>query len=193
MGSKLRVGVDLDGVVADFVTGWITRYNADFGTRLRPSDAVEWHAPSRMTHFGSTGGFWRWARTAGPDGHSLFRDLPVYPGARDGLAGLTRLAHVVVVTTKPQWGIADTLAWLGDLDLPLREVHITDDKTTVDCAMYVEDSMHHLAQLRRGRPHAVVCRWVRPWNAPVDGCLDVEEWGDVHVVARELARRGFSP
>jgi len=34
-----------------------------------------------------------------------------------------------------------------------------------------------------------VCRWVRPWNSPVDGCLDVDAWADVHVVVRELARR----
>ena len=57
MGSQLRVGVDLDGVVADFVTGWITRYNTEFGARLRVADAVEWHAAARMTHFGSMSKF----------------------------------------------------------------------------------------------------------------------------------------
>ena len=189
MVSQLRVGVDLDGVVADFVTGWITRYNADFGARLQVADAVEWHAAARMTHFGSMSKFWDWARTAGPDGYSLFRDLPVYDGAVQGLRALQRLAHVVIITTKPQWGVVDTLAWLGELRLPLREVHVTDDKADVDCAVYVEDSTQHLARLRARRPGSVVCRWVRPWNSPVDGCLDVDAWADVHVVVRELARR----
>lgn len=189
MGPQLRVGIDLDGVVADFVTGWISRYNAEFGTRLRVADAVEWHAAARMTHFGSMSRFWDWARTAGPDERTLFRDLPVYPGAVDGLRALQRLAHVVIVSTKPKWAVSDTLGWLGDLGLPLREVHITDDKAGVECAMYVEDSTHHLSQLRRRHPGSVVCRWVRPWNSPIDGCLDVDSWADVHVVAQELTAR----
>lgn len=189
MGPQLRVGIDLDGVVADFVTGWISRYNAEFGARLRAADAVEWRAAARMTHFGSTSRFWAWARAAGPDGHTLFRHLPAYPGAVEGLRALQRLAHVVIVTTKPRWAISDTLGWLGDLGLPLREVHITDDKAGVECAVYVEDSLHHLAQLRRRRAGSVVCRWVRPWNSPVEGCLDVHTWQDVHIVVRELAAR----
>ena len=35
----MRLGIDLDGVVADFNAGWITRYNTDFGTAI-PLDAV---------------------------------------------------------------------------------------------------------------------------------------------------------
>lgn len=189
MPSALRIGVDLDGVVADFVSGWVQRYNAEFGTRLRVCDAVEWHAATRMTHFSSSREFWRWARHAGPDGRSLFRVLPLYPGAVDGLRELLRLAHVVVLTTKPQWAVADTLSWLGGLELPLREVHVTADKTTVDCHVYVEDSPRHLGALRRRRPEAVVCRWVRSWNSVLAGCLDVDSWEDVHVVVRELAGR----
>lgn len=188
MGPQLRVAVDLDGVVADFAGGWIARYNAEFGTDLQVADAVEWHAGSRLTHFGSPRLFWRWARSAGEGGTSLFRGLPPYPGAVDGLRELQRLAHVVVLTTKPGWAVPDTLSWLGELALPLREVHITDDKPSVAAAVYVEDSPDQLAALRRGRPGAVVCRWVRPWNAPVDGVVDVESWADVHVVVRELRR-----
>jgi hypothetical protein len=35
----------------------------------------------------------------------------------------------------------------------------------------------------------VVCRWVRPWNCALAGCLDVDSWEDVHVVVRELTSR----
>jgi 5'(3')-deoxyribonucleotidase len=192
MPSALRIGVDLDGVVADFVSGWVRRYNTEFGTRLRVHDAVGWDAAAELTHFSSMGEFWRWARCAGPDGRSLFRDLPRYPGAVDGLRELQRLGHVVVLTSKPQWAVADTLAWLGELNLPLREVHVTTDKAAVDCRVYLEDSPEQLADLRRRRPDAVVCRWVRPWNHAMDGCLDVDSWADVHVVMRELASGRWS-
>jgi 5'(3')-deoxyribonucleotidase len=189
-GGGLRVGVDLDGVVADFARGWVNRYNAQFGTAITLAQATAWHAPAELTHFGSMAGFWQWARTAGDGpGRSLFRDLGTYPDAMDGLRDLLTLAHVVVLTAKPRWAISDTLAWLADLRLPLPEVHVTYHKAAVDCDVYFEDAPHHLEQLRAQRPGAVVCRWVRPWNRPVPGCVDVSGFEDALVVVRELRLR----
>lgn len=185
MGS-LRVGVDLDGVVSDFTGGWLRRYNAAFGTNLSVDQVTAWDSTTELTGF-TKSEFWQWVRTAGDGGRSLFAALEPYPGAVEGLRRLLDAAHVVILTTKPAWAIPDTLHWLSTLDLPLREVHITTDKTAVDCDVYVEDSPKHLAALRRNRRDSVVCRWVRPWNRPLDGVVDVEDFADVLVVVRSLA------
>jgi 5'(3')-deoxyribonucleotidase len=187
--GMLRVGVDLDGVVADFTGGWIGLYNAAFGASLRPEQVDAWDAPAELTRFGSMTGFWRWARTAGDGGRSLFASLVPYDGAVDGLRRLIDAAHVAIITTKPAWAIPDTLGWLARLDLPLREVHITSDKPSVPCDVYVEDSPKQLAALRRRQPEALVCRWVQPWNEPLDGVVDVEDFEDVMVVVRSLTAR----
>lgn len=186
---SLRVGVDLDGVVADFTGGWISRYNAAFGARLHPRQVTSWDAPAELTRFGAMREFWRWARTCGDEGRTLFSALEPYPDAVAGLRKLLDAAHVAIITTKPHWAIPDTLHWLSELELPLREVHITDDKPSVACDVYVEDSPHQLAELRRRRPDAVVCRWVQPWNRPVEGAVDVDDFDDVLVVVRALAAR----
>ena len=185
-GGKLRVGVDLDGVVADFNGGWTRLYNAQFGSALTADQVTAWDAPEALTHFDSMTGFWRWARTAGGNGRSLFAELKPYPGAVNGLRALLDAAHVAIITTKPAWAIPDTLHWLARLGLPLREVHITSDKPSVPCEVYLEDSPIQLAALRRHRPEAVVCRFVRPWNRPVDGCVDVTDFDDFLVVVQEL-------
>jgi hypothetical protein len=46
-----------------------------------------------------------------------------------------------------------------------------------------------LAALRRRRPDSVVCRFVRPWNSPIGGCVDVTDLDDLMVVVSELTLR----
>src|SRR5262249_15264950 len=159
ISSKIRVGVDLDGVVADFTGGWIRLYNAQFGAEVMPDQVTTWDAPEQLTHFGSMNGFLRRARSARANGRSLFATLRPYPGAVAGRGSLLDVAHVAIITTKPAWAIPDPLDWLARLRLPLREVHITSDKPSVPCEVYLEDSPMQLEALRRRRQDAVVCRF----------------------------------
>ena len=109
----VRLGIDLDGVVADFNSGWVTRYNEEFGTDI-PLDAMRaWNGIPSLTHFRDMGEFWRWARDHG--GHSMFRHLETYPGAVETLSDLRRKGHdVVILTSKPNWAVHDTFAWIAD-------------------------------------------------------------------------------
>ena len=40
--SQMRIGVDLDGVVADFTHGWTSQYKKDFGKEILEKDITEW-------------------------------------------------------------------------------------------------------------------------------------------------------
>ena len=173
--QRLRLGIDLDGVVADFNAGWISRYNGDFGADLLPEHVDIWDAPTLLTHFTDMGEFWTWARTSG-DGASIFRILEPYHGAIEALDRLAELHHVVIVTTKPSYASADTFSWIGQHGLPTTEVHIIDDKTMVDCDVYLDDGDHNLEALVVARPEATVCRYVQPWNRNHDGVVDVSTW-----------------
>ena len=173
--SRLRLGIDLDGVVADFNAGWIERYNAQFGTTLLPEHVDIWDAPTLMTHFTDMGEFWSWARTAG-GGASIFRVLQPYHGAIEALERLGRNHPVVIITTKPAFAIHDTYEWLAEHRVPTREVHIVDDKSTVECDVYLDDADHNLEALVAAHPAALVCRYVRPWSHPRPGVVDVADW-----------------
>ena len=78
----IRVGIDMDGVLADFNTGWMSRYNAEFGASLDASMVQEWNGLHGLTHFATMGQFWEWAQG---DGRSTFRDAPPLPGAIEGI------------------------------------------------------------------------------------------------------------
>ena len=181
----MRLGIDLDGVVADFNAGWIELHRAEFGSDLHPDMVTTWNGLHELGGFADMGAFWRWARGSA-DRPSIFRHLEPFPGAVETLHDLDRAGHdVVIITTKPRWARRDTLRWLADHDLPTGEIHITSRKHRVACDVYLDDSPHVVPELVEHRPEATVCRFVRPWNDPVDGAVDIESWGAFHTLVTE--------
>ena len=184
---SLRLGIDLDGVVADFNAGWISRYNTEFGGEV-PVDAVQtWDGLHTLTHFDNHTEFWTWA--AGHGGGSIFRHLDPYTGAVETLVALADAGHeVVIITSKPDWAVHDTYAWLSDRRIPTREVHIIERKWKVDCDVYLDDAPHQIASLVHRRPEATTCRFVRPWNVPIAGSVDVHAWNEFADLITALAK-----
>lgn len=184
----MRLGIDLDGVVADFNAGWIRLHRDEFGSELHPEMVVTWDGLHELGGFADMRAFWRWAR-GNADRPSIFRHLDPYPGALETLHRLDRAGHaIVIVTTKPRWARVDTLRWLADHDVPTAEVHMTNRKHEVVCDVYLDDAPHVLHDLVRYRPGSVVCRFVRPWNEPVDGAVDISGWEDFHGVVTGRSR-----
>ncbi len=183
----MRLGIDLDGVVANFNAGWMARFNAEFGTELTPDQVQRWDQLADLTHFDHLGQFWRWARNG--DEPSIFRDLPLIDGAAAALTELSQHHNIVIITAKPRWAIHDTFAWLADNQIPTQEVHITTEKWKVPCDVYVEDSPFQLPEIAEKRPGALVVRFVRPWNNPIPGTHDVTNWAELTT----LIMNGASP
>lgn len=191
--EHLRLGIDMDGVVADFNGGWITRYNRDFGASLHPDQVVGWDELHALTSFGSMGEFWEWARDDGT-GRSVFRDLAPLPGAVETLQELARDHRIAIITARYDWAIRDTLAWLSDHGILAREVHFLAAKQQVTCDVYLDDSPYQLAALTQAHPSATVCRKVAAWNRPIPGATDVHSWaGFRDVVASVVADRLRGP
>lgn len=174
---RMRLGIDLDGVVANFVDGWIMRYNMEFGTNITRDQAQEWHASSRLTHFTDISEFWDWAGASG-NGPTLFRNLEPYPGALETLDKLAACNDIVIVSQKPNWASHDTFAWIAEKRIPTREVHFITKKWKIDCDVYLDDSPFVLPKLVKHRPDAMICRFVRSWNEPVEGAIDIASWDD---------------
>lgn len=181
----VRLGIDMDGVIADFTGGWVRLYNREFRTDVRPEAVRSWGAIPDLTHFASMGEFWDWSTDL--DGVSIFAHLEPFPGAIEALHRLARRHHIAIITTKPAFAVADTFRWLADHGVPTTEVHITEAKEVVDCDAYLDDGPHVLEALAAHRPEALVCRYVRPWNAPLPGVVDVADWPAFEAVVEDAA------
>jgi 5'(3')-deoxyribonucleotidase len=182
----MRLGIDLDGVVANFTLGWMSFYNREFGTELEVTDSQQWNDMIDLTHFENMGEFWRWSSDL--DGRSLFWHLEPFPGAIDALVALDGDGHeLVIITTKPHFAVADTHEWIETHAIPAAEIHILEDKWLVDCDVYLDDGPHILPRLVKHRPEATVCRYVRPWNRPLPGTVDVNDFDEFRDLVYRLA------
>jgi 5'(3')-deoxyribonucleotidase len=172
----VRLGIDLDGVIADFNAGWIRIHREEFGSDLHPEMVTTWDGLHALAGFADMTAFWDWARGTGHR-PSIFRHFDPYPDALDTLRGLDGAGHeIVIITAKPRWAVTDTLRWLADHDVPTTEIHIKSAKYRVECDVYLDDSPLVVPELVERRPEATVCRFVRPWNEPVAGACDVDSW-----------------
>lgn len=183
----MRLGIDLDGVVAQFNRGWMQRHADEFGSSLDPSMVLGWNNLHALGGFADMDAFWEWFRNhPGPSG---FRHLEPYPSALETLHGLASQGYeIVILTHKFDWAVSDTLAWLSDVGMPSREVHILEHKHTVACDVYLDDSPIVLPRIADARPDALTCRFVRPWNAPVAGVADVHDWAEFEAIVTNHSR-----
>ncbi len=156
MPSERRfvLGVDLDGVCADFYGG------------LKPV-AAEWlgvdvaSLPERVS--------WtlpEWGVDRAPGGYDalhrfavtqreLFRRLPPMPGAPQALRELSAhdvririITHRLFIKYFHQVAVRQTIEWLDYHDIPYWDLCFMREKAAVGADLYVEDSPENVARLR---------------------------------------------
>lgn len=181
----MRLGIDLDGVVADFNAGWTKLHRDEHGSSLTAESVDMWDGLHLLAGFENMDEYWEWFRGGGvrPSG---FRHLDLIPDSVDTLVRLQDRGHdIVIVTSKPDWAIHETMAWLSENEVPTREVHFTYVKHNVACDVYLDDGPTVLPGLVEHRPDALVCRFVRAWNSPVSGARDITSWDEFERLVHE--------
>ena len=106
----MRLGIDLDGVVADFNAGWMRLHTAEFGSELDPAMVDSWNGLHQVGGFADMGEFWRWASPQ-PHRRSIFRYLDPYPGAVEALRGLKAVLPKWNEAAGEPWTLEDYINW----------------------------------------------------------------------------------
>lgn len=189
-------GVDLDGVVADFING------------LKPV-AAEWlGTPEAELTSDVSYGFKEW-KLGGTRGYEdlhryalkekrLFETLPMIDGAAASLRRLSRkgvririITHRLYIPWFHRQAVVQTLEWLERHGIPYWDLCFMAAKSSVDADVYVEDSPGNVANLRAAGKKVIVMRnsTNRHIKGPAAGSWkEVEAW--VNAERAKAAKRG---
>jgi len=187
---RFVLGVDLDGVCADFYGG------------LRPI-AAEWlgvpldSLPEKVSH-----GLTEWGIDRAPGGYealhrfavtqrSLFRELKPLDRAPVTLRALSnRDVRIRIITNRlfikhfHKEAVQQTIEWLDHYDIPYWDLCFMRDKAAVGADLYLEDAPENVEQLRADMHPTIV--FSNSTNLHLDGPR-ADSWADVeNLVLNEL-------
>lgn len=191
--TEFVFGVDLDGVVADFIHG------------LKPI-AADWLgvSPHELTDDVSYG-FREW-KLGGARGYNdlhryavkerqLFQNLPPIPGAPAALRRLSRkgiririITHRLYIEWFHRQAVSQTVEWLEKHGIPYWDLCFMAKKSSVEADAYVEDSPGNIQSLRKAGRQVIVLRNSTNRHVPAPAA---ENWSEVErwVLAQTRSRK----
>jgi 5'(3')-deoxyribonucleotidase len=157
--ARFVLGVDLDGVVADFYTA-IRLVAAEW--LGKPVTELDPEVQYGLTEWGFTSDTYTPMHRFAVTQRGLFRELEPIEGAPAALRRLSNAdIHIRVITHRlfiphfHQEAVQQTIQWLDYYAIPYRDLCLTDDKVAVGANMYVEDAPHNVEALRQVAPTIV--------------------------------------
>lgn len=186
--DTLILGVDLDGVCADYTTAF------------RPLVAQELNIPLSSLPEERSWDFSEWGLSPkqfqdlhhkAVEDYRMFRSMPVFENATEVLWRLSDAGVWIRIITHRlyvNWGhavaVTDTVEWLDQARIPYRDICFLGDKPEVEADIYLEDAPHNIASLRSSGNSVIV--FDAPYNQEVDG-LRATSWLNCEQMILDLA------
>ena len=184
--SKLRIAVDLDGVLAETMTIWCKKANEELGTRVTLDDLDTW---ASWTKFGITRDqFFRLLDEAWDKWEEV---PPTEPDLAEKVAKIQPLGSLDIVTGRSRQTVEGAKNWLAHHKIPYeRFVRVPGmkDKVFLNYDVYIDDAPELMPLISRN-PGMRGILYERPWNRNVPrlpGVFKVESWTRIPKVIREI-------
>ena len=162
--ERLRIAVDLDGVLAESMLVWCDRANKEFGTSLKFEDLDTWSSWKKFSI--SKDDFYRILDESWEDWKQV---PPTEPGLAAKVARVARFGDVDVVTGRSRRTEEAARSWVENQKIRYRQfVRVTGwrDKPILNYDVYIDDAPD-LMELVSHTPGSWAILYDRPWNRNV--------------------------
>jgi 5'(3')-deoxyribonucleotidase len=185
------LGVDLDGVVANFYAGLLPIAAEWLGV---PADSLPTEVSYGLTEWGldAVGGYEDLHRFAVVQ-RELFRKLEPMPGAAAALRRISQrgvririITHRLFIKYFHEQAVTQTTAWLEHHGIPYWDLCFMKDKAAVGADLYVEDSPANVEALRADGHETIVFRNSTNRNI---GAPAAATWAEVEELVSDRLRR----
>lgn len=196
MSKELVLGLDLDGVVFDYVTA-----ARSYFSRFLSVPESEFHDPQH----------WSFVQSGWPlksenhyvELHSaavtagMFTNMPLIEGASENLWRLSDagvyirvVTHRLIANGTHARSAGDTITALDNASIPYRDLTFVGDKPAVGADVYIDDAPHNVENLRNAGNYVIV--FDQPYNRHIDGPR-ARNWKEAYKLVRDYAQKnGFA-
>lgn len=184
--DKLKIAVDLDGVLAETMVAWCEKANEELGTRLTIQDLDSWASwkkvgISREEFFRILDETWE-----------TWEDIPpTEPNIARKVAKIGRFGDVDVVTGRSKRTVEAARNWLASQKIGFRRfVRVLGwrDKVFLNYDVYIDDAPELMPLVSRGGL-AWGILYDRPWNRDVASMARVvraENWDKIPSLVKKI-------
>jgi 5'(3')-deoxyribonucleotidase len=192
--EQIVLGVDLDGVCADFY-GYMREVAAEWFER--PVEELSENVTYGLREWGietadQYDSLHRFAVTS----RDLFRTVPMIPGARKTLRRLSDEGYRIRIITHRLFihffhalAVQQTIEWLDGHGIPYSDLCFMKDKHKVGADIYIEDGPRHIETLRGHNCYAICFANSTNVNVPEPRASD---WDEVYELVHEWKGPGAS-
>lgn len=189
MKRKLKIALDVDGVLADYTAGALRVIEEVTGRRYVSADVTEFDI---IRSLGLSEGEGRAYMEAITTRQFFAATLSPYPNARQGVRQLRALGDVFCVTAPSDfnpWWRAERDAWCAT-HFGIDVVHHAEDKSMYEADVFVDDRSKHVNAWLGAWPDRTAVFWRTPHNVnetvPL-GAHSIGSWAVLYQVVLEVA------
>ena len=184
--AKLKIAVDLDGVLAESMLVWCERANKEFGTRLSMEDLDSWSSWKKFPI--SKDDFYRILDESWDEWPKI---PPTEPEIAEKVARIEKFGNLDIVTGRSKRTVEAARCWVDNQNIRYRNfVRVLGwrDKIFLDYDVYIDDAPDLMPLISRS-PRAWGVLYERPWNRSVGDMprvLKAKSWRQVPALLKGI-------
>jgi 5'(3')-deoxyribonucleotidase len=184
--AKLKIAVDLDGVLAESMLVWCKRVNEEFGTQLKMEDLDSWSSWKKFSI--SRDDFYRILDESWDDWLEI---PPTEPEIAEKVSRIEKFGELDIVTGRSKSTLQAARSWVDNQRVRYRRfVRVLGwrDKILLDYDVYIDDAPDLMPLISRS-PTAWGLLYERPWNRSVGDMpkvLKAKSWRQVPGLLKQI-------